>query len=115
MALKIRLKRMGNKNRPFFRLVVQDSRWPRDGKTIADIGWYDPIQEPAQMSFKEQEIYRWLEQGALLSETARSLLKRQGILEKYKSGSYKQTSSNEEENEIAQKATPADSVGFSPE
>jgi len=91
MALKIRLKRMGNKNRPFFRLVVQDSRWPRDGKTIADIGWYDPIQQPAKVAFKEQEIYRWLEQGAQISETARSLLKREGIWDKYKTGAYKQS------------------------
>ncbi len=91
MALKIRLKRMGNRNHPFYRLVVLDSRWRRDGKTIEDIGWYDPIKEPAQMSFKEESIYRWLEKCVQLSETARSLLKNHGILDKFKSGAYKQT------------------------
>ncbi len=89
MSVKIRLKRMGKRNVPFFRLVVMDSRWRRDGKTIANIGWYDPVKEPAQMSLKEAEIYKWLEQGAQLSETARSLLKKQGILERFKSGEYK--------------------------
>ena len=94
MGLKIRLKRMGNRNRPFYRLVVQDSHWKRDGKTVADIGWYDPIKQPAQMKFKVDEIYHWLEKGALPSETARSLLKREGILDKFKSGEYK-TASND--------------------
>lgn len=90
MALKIRLKRMGNRNRPFYRLVVQDSTWKRDGKTIADVGWYDAIKQPAELSFKEKEIYKWLSEGVQLTETARSLLKRYGILEKFKSGEYKQ-------------------------
>lgn len=89
MALKIRLKRMGNRNRPFYRLVVQDTSWKRDGKTVADVGWYDAIKQPAEISFKEKEIYKWLSEGAQLSETARSLLKRFGILEKFKSGDYK--------------------------
>lgn len=91
MSVKIRLKRMGKRNVPFFRLVVMDSRWRRDGKTIANIGWYDPVKEPAQMSLKEAEIYKWLEQGAQLSETARSLLKKQGILDRFKSGAYKES------------------------
>lgn len=89
MALKIRLKRMGNRNRPFYRLVVQDSAWRRDGKTVADVGWYDPVKQPAQMSFKEKEIYHWMERGAQPSETARSLLKRQGYIEKFRTGEYK--------------------------
>ncbi len=89
MSLKIRMKRMGNRNRPFYRLVVQDSRWPRDGKSIEDLGWYDPVKQPAEKSFKEESIYHWLEQGARMSETARSLLKREGILGKFKSGEYK--------------------------
>lgn len=90
MALKIRLKRMGNRNRPFYRLVVQDSSWRRDGKTVAEVGWYDAVKQPAQLSFKEKEIYKWLSEGVQMSDTARALLKRHGILGKFKSGEYKQ-------------------------
>ena len=89
MAVKIRLKRMGKKAVPFYRLVVVDSRWRRDGKSIADVGWYDPCKQPAQKSFKEEEIYKWLESGAQLSETVKSMLKKEGILTKFKSGAYK--------------------------
>ncbi len=81
---------MGNRNRPFYRLVVQDSHWRRDGKTIADIGWYDPVKNPAQHFFREKEIYSWLEKGVQLTETARSLLKNKGILSKFKTGAYKE-------------------------
>ncbi len=92
MALKIRLKRMGKKNLPFYRLVVVDSRWRRDGKSIADLGWYDPVKNPAQMMLKESEIYSWLEKGAQLTETSRSLLKQRGILDAFKTGAYKESS-----------------------
>lgn len=94
MALKIRLKRMGNRNRPFYRLVVQDSSWKRDGKTVADVGWYDAVKQPAELSFKEKEIYKWLSEGVQMTETARALLKRHGILGKFKSGEYKQILEN---------------------
>ncbi|MBD3266070.1 30S ribosomal protein S16, partial [bacterium] len=78
MAVKIRLKRMGRKDRPFYRLVVVDSRWRRDGKTIEDIGWYDPVKKPATVSIKEARVYYWMDNGAQASETARSLLKQNG-------------------------------------
>ncbi len=100
MALKIRLKRMGKRNLPFYRLVVVDSRWRRDGKTVADIGWYDPVKEPAQVSLREKDIYQWLENGAQLSETARSLLKNYGILGRFKDGSYKSILASEENTRI---------------
>lgn len=99
MAVKIRLKRLGKKNTPFYRLVVVDSRWKRDGKTIADIGWYDPVKNPAKMNLNETEIYRWLENGAQLSETARSLLKKQGIIERFRSGAYKEATDSGKESE----------------
>ena len=113
MSVKIRLKRMGKRNLPFYRLVVMDSRWRRDGKAIANIGWYDPVKKPAQMSFQEAEIYKWLEKGAQLSETARSLLKKQGILDRFKSGEYKEIlarqpeSSSREKSSAPAPATPA--------
>lgn len=90
MSLKIRMKRMGKRNTPFYRLVVVDTRWKRDGKTISDIGWYDPVKKPAQVSLKEMEIYQWLEKGAQMSDTARSLLKKQGIVERFRNGAYKE-------------------------
>ncbi|RJP35511.1 MAG: 30S ribosomal protein S16 [Candidatus Omnitrophota bacterium] len=105
MAIKIRLKRMGNRNRPFYRLVVQDSRWRRDGKTIEDIGWYDPVKQPVEKSFKEQRIYSWLEKGVQLTETVRSLLKNEGILEKFRTGSYKNQESTD--SPVTSAAEPA--------
>lgn len=115
MSVKIRLKRMGKRNVPFFRLVVMDSRWRRDGKTIANIGWYDPVKEPAQISLKEAEIYKWLEQGAQLSETARSLLKKQGILDRFKSGEYKTLIASQAAPEAAPEAAPAPAQPAAPE
>ena len=82
MSVKIRLKRFGNRNRAFFRLVASDSRAPRDGGTIEDLGWYDPLKNPEgenspgyASSFKEERILARLHDGAQLSDTARSLLK----------------------------------------
>lgn len=111
MALKIRLKRMGKRNLPFYRVVVVDSRWRRDGKTIADIGWYDPVKQPAQISFKENEIYHWLENGAQMSETIRALFKREGIIDRFRSGEYKSIlkQANESGSVVVVKEAAADS------
>ncbi|HAN94235.1 MAG: 30S ribosomal protein S16 [Limnochordia bacterium] len=83
MAVKIRLKRMGAKKRPFYRLVVADSRAARDGAFIESIGYYNPIAEPAEIEIDEEKALDWLRKGAQPSETAKSLLKRTGILEKF--------------------------------
>lgn len=83
MAVKIRLKRMGAKKRPFYRLVVADSRAARDGAFIECIGYYNPIAEPAEIEIDEEKALDWLRKGAQPSETAKSLLKRTGILEKF--------------------------------
>jgi len=102
MAVKIRLKRMGKKAVPFYRLVVVDSCWKRDGKTISDVGWYDPCKQPAQKSFKEKEIYKWLENGAQMSETVKSLLKKEGFLAKFRSGDYKNAPESEETEPVSE-------------
>jgi small subunit ribosomal protein S16 len=73
---------MGNKNRPAYRFVVADSRERRDGAFIEMIGHYDPLTEPHTVSVKEESLYKWMDRGAQLSETVRSLLKREGILDK---------------------------------
>lgn len=83
MAVRIRLKRMGAKKRPFYRLVVADSRAARDGAFIESIGYYNPIAEPAEIEIDEEKALDWLRKGAQPSETAKSLLKRTGILEKF--------------------------------
>ena len=75
MSVKIRLKRFGTKKRPYYRIVVMDSRKPRDGRTIEEVGFYHPIEvEDKQVSIKEDRIRDWLNHGAQPSDTVRRLL-----------------------------------------
>ncbi len=83
MAVKLRLKRMGAKKRPFYRIVAADSRSPRDGKFIENVGTYNPVLEPAEIKINEEAALRWLTNGAIPTDTVRGLLKKQGILEKF--------------------------------
>lgn len=83
MAVKIRLKRMGVKKSPFYRIVVADSRSPRDGRFIETIGTYNPLTEPAEIKINEELALKWLQNGAKPSDTVRNLLSKQGILEKF--------------------------------
>lgn len=81
MAVKIRLKRMGAKKRPFYRIVVADSRSPRDGRFIEEIGFYNPVSEPKEIKIDQEKVQKWLSNGAKPTETVRVLLKNNGILE----------------------------------
>jgi len=81
--VKIRLRRMGAKKRPFYRLVVADARSPRDGRFIDQLGYYDPLTEPATIKIDEEKVVRWLAQRGQPSEAARTLLRREGVLERY--------------------------------
>ncbi|MCX5780552.1 MAG: 30S ribosomal protein S16 [Firmicutes bacterium] len=83
MATKIRLKRMGAKKNPFYRVVVADSRTPRDGRFIEEIGYYDPATDPATIKIDEEKALKWLATGAKPSDTAKSLLQKQGIMSKF--------------------------------
>jgi len=83
MAVRLRLKRMGAKKRPFYRVVAADSRGPRDGKFIELIGTYNPITEPAEIKIDEEKAMKWLRNGAEPTDTVRDLLKNQGIIEKF--------------------------------
>jgi small subunit ribosomal protein S16 len=74
---------MGAKQHPFYRLVVADSRSPRDGRFIEHLGYYDPMTDPVQVKIDADKVMKWLRQGAQPSEAARSLLKREGILERH--------------------------------
>jgi len=77
--VKIRLKRMGQKKAPFYRVVVADQRSPRDGRFIAEIGYYDPTKEPSVIKFNEEAAKKWLGTGAQPTETVAKLLKAAGI------------------------------------
>lgn len=83
MAVRIRLKRMGAHKAPFYRVVVSDSRSPRDGRFIEEIGTYNPVTEPAQVNIDEEKALKWLQTGAQASDTARDLLSKAGVLKKF--------------------------------
>jgi small subunit ribosomal protein S16 len=79
VPVRIRLMRFGRRNRPFYRVVVADSRAPRDGKYIDKLGYYDPLKEPYEFKIDEEKVKYWLSKGAEPTETVRALLRRAGI------------------------------------
>ena len=82
MAVKIRLKRMGSNKKPFYRIVVADSRAPRDGRFIEEIGYYNPVSEPKQIKINDEKAQKWLGVGAQPTETVKKLLQSQEIIAK---------------------------------
>ena len=82
MAVKIRLKRMGSNKKPFYRIVVADSRAPRDGRFIEEIGYYNPDSEPKQIKINDEKAKKWLGVGAQPTETVKKLLQSQEIIAK---------------------------------
>ena len=82
MAVKIRLKRMGAKKNPYYRVVVADSRSPRDGRFIEEIGSYDPMAEPASVKIDAEKAAGWIKNGAQPTETVRALLVKSGVINK---------------------------------
>ena len=78
--VKIRLKRMGMKKKPFYRLVGTDSRTPRDGRFIEEIGYYNPMTEPATIKIDAEKAQQWIKNGAQPTDTVRTLLKNAGVL-----------------------------------
>ena len=80
MAVKIRLRRMGAKRAPFYRVVVADSRYPRDGRFIEEIGYYDPTKEPAVVNIDADKAKKWIGNGAQPTDTVKALLKKNGVL-----------------------------------
>lgn len=83
MSVKIRMKKMGSKKRPFFRIVAADARSPRDGRFIEQIGYYNPLTEPADIKIDEDKLYKWLDDGAVPSGNVVNLLKQLGLLERW--------------------------------
>lgn len=80
MAVKIRLTRMGAKKNPYYRLVAANSESPRDGKFLEILGSYDPMKNPAQIHVDKEKVNHWLEKGAIVSDSAKAILKKQGLL-----------------------------------
>ena len=83
MAVKLRLKRMGAKKAPFYRVIVADSRSPRDGRFIDTIGTYNPLTTPAEIKLNEESAIKWLNNGAIPTDTVKNLFSKAGIMEKY--------------------------------
>lgn len=81
MAVKIRLRRMGAKKNPFYRIVVADSRYPRDGRFIEEIGTYDPLKTPADVKIDEDKAKQWIANGAQPTDTVKDILKKSGVID----------------------------------
>jgi small subunit ribosomal protein S16 len=79
MSVKIRLARHGSKKRPYYRIVVADSESPRDGRFLENVGTYNPLVDPAEVSLKQERVKYWIDQGAIPTDTVKSLLKREGL------------------------------------
>ena len=82
MSVKIRRRRMGAKRKPFYRIVVADSRAPRDGRFIEEVGYYNPVSQPKELKLDEDKIFEWLKKGAQPSDTVRSFLSSAGLMAK---------------------------------
>ena len=80
MAVKIRLRRMGAKKAPFYRVVVADSRYPRDGRFIDEIGYFDPTKEPSVVKVDADKAKAWIAKGAQPTDTVKNILKKEGVL-----------------------------------
>jgi small subunit ribosomal protein S16 len=79
MAVRIRLARHGAKKRPFYRIIVADSESPRDGRFIEAVGTYNPLLDPAEVTLKQERVRYWMDQGAIPSDTVRSIFKKEGV------------------------------------
>ena len=88
MSVKIRMSRMGSKRKPFYRIVVADSRMPRDGRFIEEVGYYNPLTNPDEVKLEEDKIFEWLEKGAQPSDTVSSLLSKAGLMTRYHDAKY---------------------------
>ncbi len=83
MPVRIRLKRMGTHKKPYYRLVVADSRSPRDGRFIEQVGTYDPLKNPAAITVNEEKTLDWLKKGAIPSDTVKTLLAKAGVMKQF--------------------------------
>jgi len=110
LAVSIRLRRMGRKKRPFYRVVIAHKSNPMQGKSIDDLGYYDPLGEPAEVSINEEKALMWLERGAEPTETVRSLLSKAGILKKRHEQKYAPSEDKATEEDETQPAEEPESA-----
>ena len=89
MAVKSRLKRMGAKQKPFYRIVAADARSPRDGRFIETVGTYNPVAQPAEVKIDKELALKWLNNGAQPTDTVATLLKKEGIMKEFKDSKVK--------------------------
>ena len=109
MAVKLRLKRMGSKQKPFYRIVAADSRSPRDGRFIETVGTYNPIKNPAELVIDEEKALKWLNVGAIPTDTVKNLFSKKGINAKYAESKAKKTTKvkKEAKAEVKKEEKPA--------
>ena len=111
MAVKIRLKRMGAHKKPFYRIVVADSRSPRDGRFIEELGYYNPLTDPADVKIDVEKAKKWISTGAKPTDTVRGLLKKAGALETPKQAETAEDAVSEDvapEDAVSEESAPAE-------
>ncbi len=107
MAVKLRLRRMGSKKRPFYRLVAADRRFQRDGRFLEILGHYDPMTKPHKFEYDKEKIINWLNNGAQMSETVEGLLRQEGIVQEFNLAKIADKSSvNKKAEEPVEKSEP---------
>ena len=116
MAVKLRLRRMGSKKHPFYRLVAADSRFQRDGRFLEVVGHYDPMTKPHKFEYDKEKIFTWLNNGAQMSDTVEGLLRQEGIVQEYNLAKIAGKSSKDKKDEEpavkkATEAAPAETEG----
>ncbi|HGJ65735.1 TPA: 30S ribosomal protein S16 [bacterium] len=99
MSVAIRLQRFGRKKRPFYRVVISDTRNPRQGLTLDNIGYYNPLTEPAQIQINEEKAIKWLKDGAKPTDTVKNILSKTGVLQKFHNKSENVEAKEESEGE----------------
>ena len=97
MAVKLRLKRMGKKQQPFYRIVAADSRSPRDGRFIETVGTYNPVKKETEIKIDHEKALKWLNNGALPTDTVRSIFVKEGIMKEYADSKIKKVSKAKKE------------------
>ncbi len=110
MAVRIRLRRIGAKKKPFYRVVVADSRSPRNGRFLDTLGWFDPLADPVKIQIDESKALRWLEDGAEPTDSARSVLSKAGIMQRFRGGAPAAGSPDAQAAPEASGATEAEGV-----
>lgn len=103
MSVKLRLRRMGSRKRPFYRFVAVDSRFQRDGRFIETCGYYDPMQKPYKLNVDREKIVGWLQNGAQMSETVENLLRKEGIVQDFNLGKISALSSRKSKTSAIEK------------